>query len=132
MSGYSGQRKILAAIGIILIAIIFIVIALKPLDSRKVIKNTASVSESNETNVVTTSATSEQSSTEKEPTDFPVNINTASVEELQKLPDIGAAKAAEIVAYREHNGNFQSKEELLNVYGIGESTLAEIYNYICL
>lgn len=132
MSSYSGQRKILAAIGIILIAIIFIVIALKPLDDQALIKNTVPVSVSSNTTAAITAAASEQSSTEKEPTDFPVNINTASVEELQKLPDIGAAKAAEIVAYREHNGNFQSKEELLNVYGIGESTLAEIYNYICL
>lgn len=51
-----------------------------------------------------------------------VSINAASVEELQKLPGIGPAKAQAIVAYREAHGGFRTLEELKEVSGIGEKT----------
>jgi competence protein ComEA len=49
-----------------------------------------------------------------------VNINTASVEELETLPEIGEARATAIVAYREANGPFETVDELVNVDGISE------------
>ncbi len=52
-----------------------------------------------------------------------VNINTATVQQLQALPGIGAVKAQAIVDYREEHGPFQSVEELLEVKGIGPATL---------
>ena len=55
-----------------------------------------------------------------------VNINTANVEELQQLKDIGAKKAAEIVAYREAHGEFKNVDELTNVKGIGKATLEKL------
>lgn len=54
-----------------------------------------------------------------------VNINTADVETLSSLNGIGQSKAAAIVAYRETNGPFQSADELVNVKGIGEATVAK-------
>ena len=54
----------------------------------------------------------------------PVNINTASVEQLASLKGIGEMKAQAIVAYRDHHGKFTSPEELTKVKGIGEATLA--------
>ena len=48
----------------------------------------------------------------------PVNVNTADVEELTKLPGIGEAKAQAILAYRAANGPFVSLAELENVSGI--------------
>ncbi|KPN72773.1 helix-hairpin-helix domain-containing protein, partial [Neisseria sp. 74A18] len=48
-----------------------------------------------------------------------VNINTATEEELKALPGIGPSKAAAIVAYRQHNGQFKSVDDLKNVKGIG-------------
>lgn len=53
----------------------------------------------------------------------PVNVNTATVEELAQLTNIGPAKAAAIVAYREENGPFRSLQELTRVSGIGERTI---------
>jgi competence protein ComEA len=49
-----------------------------------------------------------------------INVNTATVEELQRLPGVGEATAASIVDDREQNGPFSSAEDLMRVSGIGE------------
>ncbi len=59
-----------------------------------------------------------------------ININTAPPEELVLLPGIGENKAKAIVAYREQTP-FTTKEEIMNVKGIGESIFAEIADKIC-
>ena len=56
----------------------------------------------------------------------PVNINTASVEELSSaLKGVGPAKAHLIVAYRENHGPFTDAAQLENVKGIGATTVAK-------
>lgn len=55
-----------------------------------------------------------------------VNLNTATPEELEALPQVGPVTAAAIVAWREANGAFASVDQLVEVDGIGEATLAEI------
>lgn len=59
-----------------------------------------------------------------------VNINTASAEELMSLSGIGPTKAQAIVDYRTSIGAFSSVDELINVSGIGERTLAKIRDEI--
>lgn len=54
-----------------------------------------------------------------------ININTADVQELTKLKGIGVKKAEAIIAWREENGNFKTVDQLLEVKGIGEATLAQ-------
>lgn len=54
-----------------------------------------------------------------------LNINLASVKELQKLPGLGKVTAEKIVAYREANGPFSTVEDLLKVNGVGKKTLAK-------
>ncbi|MDP6264893.1 MAG: ComEA family DNA-binding protein [Pseudomonadales bacterium] len=55
-----------------------------------------------------------------------VNINDADAQTIQRvLVGVGRSKAEAIVAYREANGRFYSLEELLEVKGIGKSTLAK-------
>ena len=56
----------------------------------------------------------------------PVNINTASVKELMSLKRIGPVLAERIVAYREENGPFRTKEDIKRVKGIGEHTYSLI------
>ena len=62
--------------------------------------------------------------------DYRININTASAEELMLLPGIGQELAAGIVAYREKIGCFISIEELTHVKGIGQDTLSRISRMI--
>lgn len=78
----------------------------------------------------TTVATTIESTTDNEFELIKININTATEEELETLTGIGPAKAAAIVEYRERNGSFSSVEELTNVSGIGEKTLAKIIDEI--
>lgn len=61
---------------------------------------------------------------------FPININTATVQQLMELPGIGQTYAQRIVDYREKNGAFSSVEELLYVKGIGEKRLEAILDLI--
>jgi comEA protein len=59
-----------------------------------------------------------------------VNINTASVAELNGLPGIGAKTAALIVEYRQKNGPFKKIEELMNVRGVGEKNFLKLKDQV--
>lgn len=59
-----------------------------------------------------------------------INVNQADLDDLIKLPGIGEVLAKRIIDYRSQNGPFNSKEDLLNVDGIGESRLELISDYI--
>ena len=59
-----------------------------------------------------------------------VNVNTASITELQQLPGIGPAYAQRIVDYRESIGMFRCPEDLLEIKGIGEKRLDSIRDNI--
>ena len=59
-----------------------------------------------------------------------VNINTATVDDLAALPGIGESLSEAIVEYREANGPFQSKEDLKDVDGIGDSRYADIEDLV--
>ena len=59
-----------------------------------------------------------------------VNINTASAEQLKTLPGIGDAVAGKIVKYREENGAFKAKEDIMNVSGIKEKLFSKIKDQI--
>ncbi|MCL3836535.1 helix-hairpin-helix domain-containing protein [Aeromicrobium duanguangcaii] len=55
-----------------------------------------------------------------------VNLNTADLVALDTLPGVGPVTAEAIVAWRDENGPFRSVDDLLDVKGIGEATLAEL------
>ena len=59
-----------------------------------------------------------------------VNVNTASADELARLPRVGPSLAAKIVAHREQNGPFKRAEDLMEVKGIGEKMFAGLRPYV--
>lgn len=59
-----------------------------------------------------------------------IDLNAASQEELETLPGIGPVTAASILAWRTENGAFSNVDELLEVSGIGDVTLADIEDYV--
>ena len=61
---------------------------------------------------------------------FPLNINTATIPELDQLPGIGPVLAQRIVDYREAHGGYKAVEELVKVNGIGDAKLMEILDLI--
>jgi competence protein ComEA len=56
----------------------------------------------------------------------PININTASEVELDRLPGVGPATARKIIEYRTQSGPFSTPDDLLNVKGIGPKKLARM------
>jgi competence protein ComEA len=54
-----------------------------------------------------------------------VNINTATLEQLEALPGIGPVSAQRILDFRAQNGPFKSVEQLVEVKGIGEKSLGK-------
>ncbi len=59
-----------------------------------------------------------------------ININKADIDEISKLPGIGPAFARKIIEYREKNGNFKTKEDIMKVKGIGIKKYEKIKNLI--
>ncbi|MEO6511363.1 MAG: ComEA family DNA-binding protein, partial [Nocardioides sp.] len=61
-----------------------------------------------------------------------VNLNTADQVALESLPEVGPVTAQAILAYRSEHGAFSSVDQLLDVDGIGEKTLAQLTPYVTL
>ena len=59
-----------------------------------------------------------------------ININRASVDELETLPHIGRKTAENIVRFREENGPFRRIEHLMQIRGVSESRFAELRPYL--
>lgn len=61
---------------------------------------------------------------------FPININTAGAQELDRLPGVGPVLASAIIARRTQFGPFERPEDLKNVPGIGEKTYAKMAPFV--
>jgi len=72
----------------------------------------------------------QQESTARQKGENLININTADVRELCSLPGIGESKAGDIITYREKNGPFQKKEDIMKVSGIKSSLYEKVESMI--
>jgi len=63
-------------------------------------------------------------------TQFPINLNTATADQLEAIPGIGPVLAQRIIEYRQTHGRFQSVDELLEVRGIGPKRLENMRPYV--
>jgi comEA protein len=62
--------------------------------------------------------------------DAPIDLNSATVEQLTTIPGIGKVMAKRIVAWREEHGPFRRVEDLIKVKGIGEKTFEKLRPYV--
>jgi len=61
---------------------------------------------------------------------YPLDLNSATGEELQSLPGIGEVLSQRILDYREEHGPFTATDQLMDVYGIGQQLYESIQGYI--
>jgi competence protein ComEA len=61
-----------------------------------------------------------------------ISLNQASSSQLEDLPGVGPALAGRIIDWREANGGFKAKEDLLNVAGIGDKLFASVKDLVTL
>ena len=59
-----------------------------------------------------------------------ININTASLDQFEALPGVGAKTAQRILEHRQKNGPFKKIEELMNIKGIGEKSFLKLKPYL--
>lgn len=64
------------------------------------------------------------------PAQAKVNLNSATAEQLDALPGVGPVTAQSILNWRQDNGRFSTVDDLLDVKGIGEATLAELRDLV--
>jgi len=67
---------------------------------------------------------------QKTPPAQPINLNTATIAELESLPGVGANTAKAIVDFRKHSGPFQRVEDLLAIKGISKTKLEKLRPYV--
>jgi competence ComEA-like helix-hairpin-helix protein len=67
---------------------------------------------------------------QKHPPSHPIDINTATAEQLQQLPGIGPATAKAVIRFREKSGPFRRPEDLLAIHGISKSRFDKLRPYI--
>jgi len=70
-------------------------------------------------------------STEPDPCQGKINLNTASLSRLMTLPRIGEKTAQAIIDYRTENGNFNRISEIMDIKGIGSKTFEKMVDMIC-
>ncbi len=66
----------------------------------------------------------------KQPPSAPVNVNTATAAQLERLPGIGPARAAQIIRMRQKNGPFRSVEELRALPRLSEKQFQQLKKYV--
>jgi competence protein ComEA len=67
---------------------------------------------------------------QKKPPAKPIDLNTATIEQLQELPGIGPTTAKAIIRFREKSGPLKRVEDLLAIHGISKARLEKLRPYV--
>ena len=114
------QIGIMTGVAMIVIAVIMIVVSSSP-------NNVYEDSWKESVNKQDDLTTSSQSTLKVE---YPLNLNTATVEELMTISEIGENRARAIIEYRNVLGSYTSVEQIKNIEGIGDSLYSRISPYL--
>lgn len=123
MKKYNGRKIVLFLIVIILSIGAGFIIQHRETQYRSFFVQKTSLGQENDGSVIPESSA--------EPEKKLVNINTDSVEELEKLDGIGEKTAERIINYRRQNGDFEVIEDIMRVNGIGKKKFEAIKDFIC-
>lgn len=61
---------------------------------------------------------------------YPINLNTATVEEFVSIDGLGESRASAIIEYRDYLGGYTSVEQIKEISGIGDATYAKLAPYL--
>lgn len=95
-----------------------------PVAQPEIVKNNA------DTITADTAQDHEQITAEKKAQSLEINVNTASLNELQELPGIGPAYSKRIIEYRKKHGGFSAVDELIKIKGIGKKRLEKLQPFV--
>ncbi len=77
-----------------------------------------------------TTAVSNNSDDSASTVSYPINLNTATVEELISISGLGESRASAIIEYRDYLGGYTSVEQIKEISGIGDATYAKLAPYL--
>lgn len=142
MKSDKGQSLVLLGVGLILISCVCVYISLsQPKISPGVLidnSTNASMAETSGSAYSNTSEASEVGSSSADATaavveqtqiSYPINLNTATAEELMSVDGIGEQRAASIISYREYLGGYTSVEQLKDISGFGDAVYEKVAPY---
>lgn len=144
MKSDKGQSLVLLGIGLILIACVCVYIALSQpkISSGVLVDNSTTVTavatatayggnvaETSAVNSTPATAATTVTAAQQAQISYPINLNTATAEELMSVNGIGEQRAASIISYREYLGGYTSVEQLKDISGFGDATYEKVAPY---
>ena len=117
------QTMIMIGISLLIIAGVFAAIALsqpKVYTETPVAETVSAEPKTAESSVTTTTLQ----------VNYPLNVNTATLEELMTIDGLGEKRATAIIEYRSYLGKYTSEEQLMDIDGFGEDTYRKIAGYL--
>ncbi|WRS28211.1 helix-hairpin-helix domain-containing protein [Oscillospiraceae bacterium MB08-C2-2] len=98
-------------------------------ESSVIIHSVSSLEQVGEASSEQENAASEFEESQTEGVQFPLDINTATLEEIMLIPGVGEVTAQRIIQYREVLGGYTHLDQLMEIKGIGQATYQKLWAY---
>lgn len=133
----NSKRQTLAMIGIVLLVIAGVLVYVAWSQPRVYVETTVEEAVTEQVATVEQTTASQNASnnvtvvvSSKPQVNYPVNLNTATYDELVSIDGVGEARASLILQYRDEIGGYTSVEQIKNISGIGDAIYAQIAPYL--